>query len=99
MEIEEEGGRGKAGESKAEKEYEEFLKDLEEDPELRANVVLYKDAEGTGTTATRSSTDDNTSMVDGEEGDEDEEDPHFQDVTLDELVDEVAGMALDEEDD
>lgn len=89
-------------ESKAEKEYEEFLRDLEEDPELRSNVILYKST----TTATSTNTNTNndtqpTTAADNEMEDVDDEDPDFADVTVDELVEDVAGMALsmDEEDD
>ena len=35
--------RMEKGDFKNEKDYELFLRDLEDDPELRANVNLYKD--------------------------------------------------------
>ncbi|XP_042500161.1 60S ribosomal export protein NMD3-like [Macadamia integrifolia] len=37
--------RGKIDEDKMNKEYEEFLKDLEENPELRFNISLYRNKE------------------------------------------------------
>lgn len=87
METEEEGGARKP-ESKAEREYEEFLRDLEEDKDLRSGVLLFK-----SDNPTKKETGDNDSMADV-----DELDPDFQDITVDELVDDVATMALDEED-
>jgi len=90
LELEEEGGR-KGTEAKAEQEYEEFLRDLEEDPELRSGVVLYKAPEMKRKEAQPAST-DNESITDV-----DEDDPDFADVTLDELVDDVATMALNED--
>jgi len=88
LELEEEGGR-KGTEAKAENEYEEFLRDLEEDPELRSGVVLYK---APRKEAAQPTSTDSESMADADEGD-----PDFHDVTLDELVDDVATMALDED--
>lgn len=83
LELEEEGGR-KEKEGKAETEYEEFMRDLEEDPDLRSAVNLYKaPGKPEKTTAT-----DTESMVD-------EEDPDFPDVTLDELVEDVDKLAID----
>jgi nonsense-mediated mRNA decay protein 3 len=87
LETEESGGQ-KGTETKAEKEYEEFMRDLEEDPELRSGVLMYK-APGKDTTNNNV---DNESMTDV-----DEKDPDFADVTVDELVDDVASMAIDEE--
>lgn len=84
--MDEEGGK-KGTEAKSEKEYEEFLRDLEEDPELRSGVVMYKAPAKDSKQA--QPTTDTESMLD-------EDDPDFADVTLDELVDDVATMALDE---
>jgi nonsense-mediated mRNA decay protein 3 len=69
--------------TKAERDYEQFLQDLEEDPELRANIQLYK-AEQTQS--------DTMSM-----NDEDEDyDPTFPGVTVDELLDEIEVMKIDD---
>lgn len=87
-------------ESKAEKEYEEFLRDLEEDPDLRANILLYKSNQATTTNNNNNDTNMNPQpMNDNEMEDVDEPDPDFADVTVDELVEDVAGMALDEGED
>jgi len=94
LEKEEEGGR-KGTEARLEKEYETFLRDLEEDPELRSGVLLYKAPAGKAPAGkAQPQQDDNASMDDGEE-----HDPDFPDVTLDELVDDVAGMGIDEDGD
>jgi len=89
LEVEEEGGR-KGTEAKVENEYEEFLRDLEEDPELRSGVIMYK-APGKAVPQPTSAA-DSESMADIEE-----EDSDFADVTLDELVEDVATLALDED--
>eukprot|EP00026_Physarum_polycephalum_P007496 Phypoly_transcript_07558.p1 GENE.Phypoly_transcript_07558~~Phypoly_transcript_07558.p1 ORF type:complete len:531 (+),score=69.79 Phypoly_transcript_07558:64-1593(+) len=93
LEVEEEGGR-KGTETKAEAEYEEFMRDLEEDPEMRSGVIMYKAPGKTpqAADATASNAADNASMADA-----DEDDPDFPDVTLDELVEDVATLALDED--
>jgi nonsense-mediated mRNA decay protein 3 len=83
LEKEEEGGR-KGTEQKEQKEFDEFINDLEEDAEYRSNVLLYKNPLAQP---------DTESMADAEE-----DDPDFPDVTLDELIDDVAEMAIQEED-
>ncbi|XP_073001136.1 uncharacterized protein [Typha latifolia] len=45
MDVDNTTNKGRADEEKRNAEYEEFLRDLEENPELRFNVSLYRDKE------------------------------------------------------
>lgn len=45
MEVEDTGNRGKSDQDKVNDEYEKFQRDLEENPELRFNVSLYRNKE------------------------------------------------------
>ncbi|KAE8682413.1 Detected protein of confused Function [Hibiscus syriacus] len=45
LEMEVDESRGRGNEQKVESEYEEFLRDLEENPELRFNLSLYRNKE------------------------------------------------------
>ncbi|MBW0487694.1 hypothetical protein O181_027409 [Austropuccinia psidii MF-1] len=89
------GGRGMADQDKIDAEYEMFLRDLEEDPELRQNVQLYK--------ADTKSKKRAEGEMDVEE-DEDEsaaetdmgEDDDFPKIQLDELLNEMEDLNLDE---
>jgi len=65
--------------TKSERDYEHFLRDLEEDPEMRSNVLLYK-AENVQASSVQ----------------EEDEDSTFQDVTVDELLEEMEEMKIDE---
>jgi nonsense-mediated mRNA decay protein 3 len=99
---EEEGGKGVVGrmggrnQKKVEEDYELFLRDLEEDEELRKEVNLYKvkgdvsmKGPGAGKAVERGM------AVDDEEEDVDEAD--FPEVKLDELLDEFDEMTLGDE--
>ncbi|GAB2235067.1 hypothetical protein Droror1_Dr00004347 [Drosera rotundifolia] len=59
MELEEHPTRGKVDAEKMNNEYEEFLRDLEENPELRFNISLYRNMEYQPSEA--------TSVADGED--------------------------------
>lgn len=87
-------GKGTADQARVEAEYEMFLRDLEEDPELRQNIQLYKanpkskkdapdamDVEGDDQSATETDLD---------------EDDDFPKIQLDELLDEMDGLNLEE---
>lgn len=76
------------------------MRDLEEDPELRSGVLMYK-AQGLTTNKSKQQQQqpqkdkDNEAMGDADDmEDDDEEDPDFPDVMLDELVDDVSGMNI-----
>ncbi|KAK1296964.1 hypothetical protein QJS10_CPB15g00062 [Acorus calamus] len=45
MEVEETAARNRAEKDKRDMEYEAFLRDLEENPELRFNISLYQNKE------------------------------------------------------
>ncbi|KAJ3282265.1 hypothetical protein HDU76_008738 [Blyttiomyces sp. JEL0837] len=78
-------GKSKAEKAKADQDYEMFLRDLEEDPELRGMVNLYKGER------VRGAHDDET-MDDDEEPEED-----FPEVDDTELLDELMeGMNIDD---
>lgn len=67
--------------ARAERDYEIFLQELEEDKELRETINLYKDTETVA------------NVVDENEMDEDEEDDAPV-IDVDELLDELDGMTL-----
>ncbi|GAA6027421.1 hypothetical protein JCM8097_007851 [Rhodosporidiobolus ruineniae] len=77
-------GRGATDQGKAEADYERFLRDLEEDEELRGEVQLYKNAEAQAAAA-------NDMETDGE----DEEDD-FPEIRVDELLEDLDGLNLDD---
>jgi len=60
--------------------YEEFLRDLEEDPEMRSQINLYKAAEPQESMQT--------------DGTDIEEDDEFPDVAIDELLDMVEDLTI-----
>eukprot|EP01116_Phalansterium_solitarium_P014670 TRINITY_DN3242_c0_g1_i1.p1 TRINITY_DN3242_c0_g1~~TRINITY_DN3242_c0_g1_i1.p1 ORF type:complete len:509 (-),score=207.42 TRINITY_DN3242_c0_g1_i1:481-2007(-) len=74
---------------KEENDYERFMQDLEEDPELRSQINLYKDAEAIA----RKQAQQHEEM--GEAAEEDEE---FPEVGLEELLDEMTINDADDED-
>jgi nonsense-mediated mRNA decay protein 3 len=70
---------------RAEKDYEMFLQDLEEDEELRQNINLYKTDKATAT----AETEDEDAM------DDDISDDEAPQIDIDELLDELDEMNLD----
>lgn len=114
-EADEEGetgaGRGAIGRmggrdtKKVEQDYEIFLRELEEDPELRANVNLYKSGDvKMDTTEPEKATGGKKKKVqysmdvdeksEALEGEEEEEEPDFPEVKIDELLEEFDEMTL-----
>jgi nonsense-mediated mRNA decay protein 3 len=98
------GGRDK---KKVDEDYELFLRELEEDPEMRGAVNLYKAQEnkpgaGSGLAGGKTRKKAQFAMDGVEEaapapvqaGEEDEDEPDFPEVQLDELLDEFDEMAL-----
>ncbi|KAK4705188.1 60S ribosomal export protein NMD3, partial [Phenoliferia sp. Uapishka_3] len=81
-------GAGAAEQAKAEADYERFLRDLEEDEELRGTVNLYKGEKR----EEYPSVDDSDMETDNEEDD-------LPQIRLDELLDEMAEMTIAEDDD
>ncbi|KAJ1837638.1 ribosome-binding protein, partial [Coemansia sp. RSA 2703] len=79
----------KQDKEKLEADFETFLRDLEEDPELRQNINLYKDAEA----ASRArGTMDDDDMVDSDDGED------VPEVPLEELLEDLKIGADDDED-
>ncbi|KAH9815572.1 NMD3 family-domain-containing protein [Melampsora americana] len=89
------GARGMADQAKVEAEYELFLRDLEEDPELRQNVQLFK-ANPKNKNVREDSMEiegDAESVVETEM----DEDDDFPKIQLDELLDEMEALKIREE--
>ncbi|KAI9204521.1 NMD3-domain-containing protein [Polychytrium aggregatum] len=87
--------KAKSEKAKAELDYEMFLRDLEEDPELRSMVNLYKDAAQSNKVVPiiESENQDDDEMMD--EDDEPEED--FPEINMDELLEEMEGMNIQDD--
>ena len=80
-----------ADQAKAEADYELFLRDLEEDEELRANVQLFKAA------PTKAAPVGDEMDTDGEAGtddDDDDEDGEMPKINVDELLDDMEGLNI-----
>lgn len=76
--------RTKQEKMQAEKDYELFLRDIEEDPELRGMMNIFK----------------NTDAMEEDEvemDDEDEPEADFPEINMDELLDDMADMHIDED--
>jgi len=83
-----EGDIKRNGESqKADRDYDQFLNDLEEDPDLRSNVVLYKKDGAPQSSSSVMVTDD----------DDDEHD--MPKIPIEELVEEMEQMDIQDHDD
>ena len=78
------------------RDYESFMQDLEEDPEMRANIDLYRGTRPAQVHECKRvadcSTDDNASVASDEQTDEE----GFPEVRLDELIDEMEAMTVDD---
>jgi len=69
--------------TKGERDYEQFLRDLEEDPELRSNVLLYKADDGVATS---------NAMQDDDDDNDDLPEP-----TVDELLNDMEELSINED--
>lgn len=85
-------GRNEAAEAA---DRERFMEELEEDADLRARINLYKDSTAAAAAATAGNKAVHSSMV----GSEDDDDDELPQIPLDELLDELQGLAIDEGDD
>ncbi|TPX66298.1 hypothetical protein SpCBS45565_g04557 [Spizellomyces sp. 'palustris'] len=83
--------RGKSEKSRQEVDYELFLRDIEEDEELRGMINLYKDPKGLTTRQ--------PPVVDQNAMEEDEEEPEvdFPEINVDELLEDMEAMHLNDE--
>ncbi|KAJ3129816.1 hypothetical protein HK098_008050 [Nowakowskiella sp. JEL0407] len=82
---EENGGKRAIDQAKAELDYELFMRDLEEDAELRGMVNLYKAPKRGG-----------EPEQEDEEDMEDEDDEEFPEISVNELLDDLEGMTLED---
>lgn len=84
----------KVDQDKAERDYEMFLRDVEEDLELRSTLTLYKNTKKTGG--------DRMQGVEAEavqeEMDEDEEDEGLPQISMEELLDEFEELGVNDDD-
>ncbi|KAJ3274537.1 hypothetical protein HDV01_002665 [Terramyces sp. JEL0728] len=76
--------RTKQEKMQAEKDYELFLRDIEEDPELRGMMNIFKNS-------------DAMEHDEADMDDEDEPEADFPEINMDELMDDMADMQIDEE--
>lgn len=85
---------------KAETDYEMFLRDIEEDPEFRASINLYKDEKASRmeVESQEMETQEEEHMSDQEDLDLDDLDDAFPEIKLEELLDDL-NLGEDEEED
>ncbi|GAA6060090.1 hypothetical protein JCM10212_003051 [Sporobolomyces blumeae] len=84
--------RGKAvagDQAKAEADYERFLQDIQEDPELRAEMQLFKDK--SALERQQNAMDEDT---DAEGGDDD--DDEYPEINVDELLDDMENLGIED---
>ncbi|KAJ1956589.1 ribosome-binding protein [Dispira parvispora] len=88
----------KQDQAKIEEDFELFMRDLEEDPEFRATINLYRTEPAQETTMDMDDADAQHDMHDEDDGEEEEEEEEedFPDVKLEELMQE---LNIDEEPD
>ncbi|CAE6428132.1 unnamed protein product [Rhizoctonia solani] len=97
------GRRGGLDQARVEADYEAFLQDLEEDPELRATVNLYKaeQKERTDEKKVGGGKKGGQYAMEGVEGtaeeEEEEEEGDYPEVRIDELLDHFEEMGLEDE--
>lgn len=77
--------------AKAEADYERFLQDIQEDPELRAEMQLFKDK--TAIERKENAMDEDT---DAETGDEGGDDDDYPEINVDELLDDMDNLDLED---
>ncbi|KAJ3273164.1 hypothetical protein HK104_004313 [Borealophlyctis nickersoniae] len=88
-EVEAFGRGGRTEKAQREMDYERFLQDIEEDPELRGMINLYKDPNAKA----KAKAEEEDAMMDEEE--EPEED--FPQIKMDELLDDMENMTIHDE--
>lgn len=95
------GRRGGLDSQRVEKDYELFLRDLEEDPELRSAINLYKhdavDPHAKPAATTAAAPDQQQQDGDDEMSEVDGEDENFPDVQLDELLEHFEELDVEDE--
>ncbi|KAI8926517.1 NMD3 family-domain-containing protein [Entophlyctis helioformis] len=89
--------RTKADKARAEQDYEIFLRDVEEDPELRGMLNLYKGSGVVGGAAAAGANNGDDMDEDGDaDMEDDDEDPEedFPEIDIDDLLDDMEQMQL-----
>lgn len=87
-------GKTVAGDqAKAEADYERFLQDIQEDPELRAEMQLFKDK--AALERKENAMDEDTDAETGDEGGDDDDD--YPEINVDELLDEMDNLGLEDD--
>jgi nonsense-mediated mRNA decay protein 3 len=81
-----------ADQAKAEADYERFLRDLEEDPEMRQTIQLFRDPN-----APEKAARDEDEMADDTDAEVDEDD-EFPEIQVDELADELDAFGIKDDD-
>ncbi|KAI5785504.1 NMD3 family-domain-containing protein [Peziza echinospora] len=84
----------KADQERMERDYEMFLRDVEEDTELRSTLALYKNAQKTEKPKAPAA---DSMDVDADDEDDDDEDAGLPQISLDELLDGFDDLAITEE--
>lgn len=77
--------------AKAEADYERFLRDIAEDPELRAEMQLFKDKNALE--RKEHAMDEDTDAETGDEGDDDD----YPEIDVDELLDEMDNLGINDQ--
>ncbi len=85
-------GRTKTEKMNAEKDMELFLRDVEEDAELRGMMNLFKAEAATHAAASEGEDDDDEMMNSEEEPEED-----FPEISMDELLEDMGDMNIDDD--
>lgn len=86
----------KADQERMERDFEMFLRDVEEDTELRASLALYKNTKKTMRMQGVESTNDALPEEMETDGDDDDEDDGLPQISMDELLDEFEDLAVTE---
>lgn len=84
----------KGDQLRAAQELEEFMQEIEEDPELQGKVNLYKKK---GAIAASSAEMSDEKAMEGAEQEEDEEDVEYPEVDMNQLLDDLAQVNMNEE--
>lgn len=85
-------GKAVAGDqAKAEADYERFLRDIAEDPELRAEMQLFKDKNAME--RKENAMEEDTDAETGDEGDDDD----YPEIDVDELLDEMDNLGINDQ--
>ncbi|GAA5887001.1 hypothetical protein JCM5296_005220 [Sporobolomyces johnsonii] len=84
--------RGAAGDqNKAEADYERFLRDIEEDEELRSTLQLFKDP--------NAQQKQENAMVEDTDGEGDDDEDDFPEINVDDLLEDMENLDLDQDGD